>query len=348
MKTLQLRLFIILGIALIGFLTRVQASSPTSHIIIADETIKQLLANPKTDPALKRILSDPAAREAFRGGACAPDLATISDAAHCDDPKATAEKLMKTATDNLTKANARLNAATTAAERAQAEKDVASAQADLAFAYGWRCHAAADFETHPIVNSSLDNYWEESSLAMKAWHGEWETMQEENWREQYGQPSNLNVDYRPSLLNQSFGLTREQVDGDASTLNMKITAADAVGTKYDNEQRDFWGPINQGVGERSITRSVKMVNNPGSLDNSCWDIAPGIPQIEFIQFEEETEKKNDGKLPDNFWVGYEELFAKWKKEKQSEDPGTGTGLPPPAPPSSSNTGKGKFSGMNQY
>lgn len=353
MKTSLSRIGLVLGITCATVLRPALASTPTGHIMIADETIKKLLADPKTDPALRAILQDPAGRYAFRGGACAPDLDTISEAAHCDDPRATAEKLMNAARSNLDKASARLANATTLEERAQAETDLASARADLAFAYGWHCHAAADQETHPFVNSSLDIYWEESTPAMKAWHGEWETMQEESWGEQYGRPSDPTVDYRQNLLNQTFGLTPEQYAHDTKVLDRKTWAADAVGTKYDDEQRDFWNPINQGIGERSLTRAVKMVNNPGGMDNGCWDIGPGINQIDFIQFEEETERNNGGKLPDGFWVNYEDTFARWQRNRNANAGGTSSGggggitLPPPAPPASSGAGPGSRQGSGQ-
>jgi len=289
------------------------ASSPTGHILIAEQVMERIMKDPNANPELKDLLSNPDACLAFSGGACAPDLDSISDKAHAADPKGVADQLMKTARDRLAKAQAALAAATTPERKAVAQRVINQAKCDLAFAYGWLTHAAADFETHPVVNASGDNYWEDSTASDKAWHGEWETMQEANWIDRYGHPKNPNIDYRLGLLVEAFGLNQDSLLKDIETLSYKESGAAYVGGKYTQGQLDTWKPINDGIGDRSIDLAKDFVNSPGNpLDNSCWDIGRGISLDDFRKFIEDTKKANGGKLPEGFWVGYDTLFNNWK------------------------------------
>jgi len=321
--------FTALSLVVAGMLVaagRANASSPTGHIIISEQVMKKIMNDPNANPELKAILSDPNARKAFSGGACAPDLDSISDKAHSEDPKATADKIMAAARAKLAKAEAALKAAGTPQQKANAEKVINQAKCDIAFAYGWRCHAAADFETHPYVNASGENYWEDSTKKDKVWHGEWETMQEANWINKYGPPNDPNVDYRLGLLEDAFGLDHNKLLGDVQTLSYKETGAATVGSKYTQGQLDDWSKINDGLGDKCIDRGIDFTkNSTNPLDDSCWDIAIGIPVDDFKKFVEDTKKANGGKLPDGFWVNYDTLYNKWKHPTGTAGTPGGTG-----------------------
>ena len=331
------------------------ASSPTGHIIISEQVMNKILNDPNANPELKALLRDPDARKAFSGGACAPDLDSLAEQAHTSSPQAVADSIMGTARANLAKAQKALNAATSPEQVANAEKVMRQAKCDIAFAYGWRCHAAADFETHPFVNSDGKNYWDDETRNRfqeqkdQATHGEWEVMQEALWIEKYGKPKDPNVDYRLGLLEKALGFEHNDLLEDVKTLSNKEYASAYVGDKYTKEQLDFWKSINGPIGDRSIDRTldfVKTLNNP--LDGSCWDVAWGIPVEDFRKFIEDTKKGNGGFLPDNFWMVYENLFNKWKNSQGGGTAGggttggslIGTGLPPPISNSSGQSGRG--------
>ncbi|HOP48292.1 MAG TPA: zinc dependent phospholipase C family protein [Desulfobacteraceae bacterium] len=313
------------------------ASSPTGHIIIAEQVMRQIMKDPNANPELKDLLrGNPDARRAFSGGACAPDLDSLADGAHSRDPKGTADAIMGTARANLRRAEAALAAATTPAQKAAAERVLKQAQCDVAFAYGWLTHAAADLETHPVVNASGEDYWDDETRNRyqeqldQAEHGEWEVMQEANWIDKYGPPLDPNVDYRLGLLEQALGFEHNDLLNDVQTLSKKESASAFVGDKYTQGQLDTWKPINDGIGDRSIDLAKDFVNSPGNpLDNSCWDIGRGISLEDFRKFIEDTKKANGGKLPEGFWVGYDTLFNNWKSSATSGT-STGTAGSPPA------------------
>lgn len=323
----------LLGVML-GVALPAGASSPTGHIIIAEKIMERIMNDPNANPELKAILSDPDARRAFSGGACAPDLDTVSDMAHSDDPKWVADKIMEAARNKLDKAEAALATATTPEQQAAAERVIHQATCDVAFAYGWRTHAAADLETHPTVNASGENYWEDSDKIDKAWHGEWETMQEVCWVDRSGWPKDPNVDYRLGLLENVFGFDHNKLTDDVQTLSWKETGALEVGNKYTDTQLDQWKVVNDGIFDRSVDRGCGYVNSPANpLDDSCWDIGVGMTLDEFQKFEEETRKNNGGNLPEGFWVGYPEMFDKWKRSQGGAAGGTGgAGTAPPLLP----------------
>jgi hypothetical protein len=301
-----------------------RASSPTGHIIISEHVMDKILSDPGANPELRALLRDPAARRAFSGGACAPDLETLSARSHADSPQAMADHLMEVARMHQAEARKALAAARTPDQRAAAQTALQQANCDVAFAYGWRCHAAADFETHPFVNASGEDFWEDSDGADKLLHGEWEAMQEANWVERYGWPRDPNVDYRPGLLEESFALSSPDFVRDAAILSVKIAAAEEVGDRYTREQLDAWQLINDGIGDRSIDRGFDFVNSPNSpLDDSCWDIGLGIPLDAFRQFVEETKRANGGELPEGFWVVYDALFDKWLSTRGGGSSGGG-------------------------
>jgi len=329
----------LMAVGILGVLDPVSASSPTGHIVISEQIMDRIMKDPNANPELKAILSDPNARKAFAGGACAPDLDTVSDMAHSDDPKWVADKIMEAARNKLAKAEAALAAATTGAQRKAAEKVINQAKCDVAFAYGWRTHAAADLETHPTVNASGENYWEDSDKIDKAWHGEWETLQEVCWVDQCGWPKDSNVDYRVGLLSEALGLDHDKLTGDVQTLSWKETGALEVGNKYTDTQLDEWKAVNDGIFDRSVETGLGFVNTPANpLDDSCWDIGKGMTLDEFQQFEEETRKANGGNLPEGFWVGYPEMFDRWKKAKTGTAGGGTAGAPPPLLPPPLNSG----------
>lgn len=336
-----------------------QASSPTGHILISEQVMDKILSDPNANPELRTILSDPAARRAFSGGACAPDLGTISDRAHSEDPQGMAGHLMEVARLHQSEAQKRLANAMTPEERAAAQIALQQASCDIAFAYGWRCHAATDFETHPSVNASGHDYWEDSDPVDKGLHGEWEAMQEANWVERYGWPRDANVDYRPGLLEESFALSWPDYACDVTVLAVKIYGAETVGDQYPGLMIDAWQPVNDEIGERSIDRGLDFVSGPGNpLDNSCWDIGLGISLDEFRRFVEDTKRANGGELPDDFWDTYDVLFDDWKNSRgggassgggASGSWGDTTGgqpplLPPPGSGGSKGTGGGGSSG----
>jgi hypothetical protein len=324
-------------------ITPLRASSPLSHIIIAEHVMDRILSDPNANPELRAILSDPAAQRAFSGGACAPDLDTLSDRSHAEDPKGMADQLMQIARMHMREAQKELAQAKTPGQRALAQASIQQANCDIAFAYGWRAHAAADFETHPTVNASGNDYWEDSDFIDKGLHGEWEAMQEANWIEKYGWPRDPNVDYRPDLLEESFALSDLDFATDVTVLAVKIAGAEAVGDRYSDEQLEAWQPINDAIGERSIDRGFDFVNDPNNpLDNSCWDIGLGISLDDFQQFIEDTKRANGGKLPDGFWVIYDVLFDTWRSTRSgggssggggaSGSWGEPAGTPPPLLP----------------
>lgn len=297
----------------------VNASSPVSHILIAEQVMDRIQKDPAANPELRAILKDPEARLAFSGGACAPDLDSLAEQAHTSSPKSVADAIMGTARARLARAQAALASADTPEQRARAERVVKQAQCDIAFAYGWRCHAAADFETHPEVNASGQNYWDDETRNRfqeqkdQATHGEWEVMQEANWTDKYGHPRCPNVDYRLGLLEQALGFEHDDLLEDVKTLSNKEYAADYVGTKYPQSLLDDWRKRNDRIGDASITRGVDFVNRTDNpLDGSCWDVGWGIPVDEFRAFIEDTKKRNGGSLPADFFTTCNSEFVKWR------------------------------------
>lgn len=330
-------------------------SSPTGHILISEQVIKKILKDPNANPELKALLRDPKARAAFAGGACAPDLDSLADQAHTSSPKALADSIMANARANLAKAQKALDSATTPEQKARAQAVLNQAKCDVAFAYGWRTHGAADLETHPYVNASGENYWDDETRDRfteqrdQALHGEWETMQESNWIDKYGNPMNPDVDYRLGLLEQATGHDHNDLLNDVQTLSKKDSAAKFVGDKYTQGQLDDWKRINDGLGDSSVDLGVKYVNDPNNpFDDSCWDVGLGVPVEGFRKFIEDLKAKNNGKLPDGFWVNYQDMYKKWLQSRSGtgtaggDATGINTLLPPPAQAGTS-TGSGRGS-----
>lgn len=323
------------------------ASSPTSHILISEQVMDRIRKDPNANPELRDILKDPDARLAFSGGACAPDLESLAERAHTSAPKAVAEAIMGTARARLARAQAALAAATSPEQQARAEKVVKQAQCDIAFAYGWRCHAAADLETHPEVNANGQNYWDDETRNRfqeqkdQAVHGEWEVMQEANWIDKYGNPRNPIVDYRLSLLEQALGFEHDDLLDDIKTLSNKEYAAAYVGDKYPQSMLDDWKKRNDGIGDRSVNRGFAYVNGPASpIDDSCWDVGLGIPIEEFRKFIEDTKKRNGGTLPADFFTNCNSEFFKWRNAGGAGAAPKTPLLPPPLPDGAAAPGAG--------
>lgn len=328
---------IILSVLIVAPVKGAYGSSPTSHILISEKAINEVAKNPDINPELREILHDLDAREAFSGGACAPDLDSVSDDSHATDPKGTADKLMQKAREHLARAEEGLKKASTESQREAAVAAVRSAKCDIAFAYGWRTHAAADFNTHPAVNATWDNYWEESSAKQKALHAEWEVMQELNWVRKYGNPVNAAPSMRLALLQEALDLDYDKLSEDEQKLFKNSAAAKDLRSQYaaekegaaslqdvvkhalfeySDEQENEWSGINSAIGDRSIELSLSFLKDPAKLDDSCWDLGYGISLVDFQLFITDVKAENNGALPEGFWVTYEETFAKWKQARE--------------------------------
>ena len=298
------------------------ASGPMGHFIKSSHTVRQITSGQLDVPnELKQLLRDPANQRAFNGGSIGPDL--VESASHYGNTADLANRMLATARANL--------------HRSAQIRDQAAfneSQRELAFAYGWMHHMAADLNTHPKVNERIGDTYRFLDDGGKLSHGTLETQETAYLRQTLWNPADKYDTYVPAnFLAGVTGVKASailQMDG---VLRGKAQA-EMVGsgnvTLSHDQLRDLWETtVRNGQHEAS-----DFLRNPGLMRN--WDLDCGhIDTKAFDALRRKVLALHGGKLPANWGRDY----LDWYRQLLTTPPRLMVaklrelmGLPPVAPP----------------
>lgn len=255
---------------------------------MAHHTVDGILSGKIAAPAeLSRILRDPEVARAYYGGAIGPDL---SDSTHYKNTSEAPARMLTAARSDLAKATKTGNAS-----------QIKAARQELAFAYGWLNHSAADLNIHPVINSMIGDTYRYNNTAEKVVHAEIEAQFTRYLA--HGQPM---PSYDPivpvEFVARTAFMSKAAVKEGISTLDLKATAereyantAAAIGPNLDGAFR---------LVEAGATGdNAAFLRNPNNFKN--WDLDCGkISTNEFETLREATMRANGGKLPANWGSMY--------------------------------------------
>lgn len=286
-----LRLVFLAAVALSAL--EASASGPIGHTIIASKAAALIRAGQLAAPLeLREALKDPQGLRAYLGGAVGPDL---EEPTHNGNTAAVAEHMLATAQADLA-----------AAKRSKDPRRTKTAQEEVAFAYGWLTHSAADLNIHPVVNAATGDTYRQNNLQMKAKHGELEAA----YTAYLGHGGVL-PKYQPkillSFLHRTLGTSMESLAAEAESLRSKANAereyAYARGrvSGFDEDFKRAEAGTMRDIA--AFTKSPKAFGN--------WDLDCGrISTAEFDRLREAAIQANGGKLPDNWGALYLQWHAK--------------------------------------
>ncbi len=277
---------------------RTWAAGPVGHTILAQKTINEIRAG--SVPAsreLKDALADPECQRAFRGGAVAPDIA--EQASHYGKTGELARNLVETAKFYLERAN-----------QSHDPKEIKRAQKQLAFAYGWLSHCAADLDIHPKVNGFTGDAWSHNDKGQKTIHAAREAQLCKYLTELYpdaAKPFDVSVPY--DFMSAVTGIPEAKLRQQMGVLKGKAAAEQWAKSKVSltREQLEaIWGPCVRA----SMADGRVLVGNPDRMQN--WDLDCGgrMTTEEFEALRNLVLAINGGRLPPNWATSYIEWFEK--------------------------------------
>lgn len=303
-RTLALVLFVLIMVtALLGAQAAFGAGA-YSHWYIARAAGKALRNDPTAPADLVTALNDPDALLAFSCGAVSPDLSAVNMAAHHKNTMQIPTKLLKLAQRRMDAANALPDDDPEKSDR------LYNAKCDLAFAYGWMSHVAADFVVHPIVNAVVGDAYEHVDLGGKALHAAQEVQLDyyvdHTLREQ-GDTITYEVPY--DLLSAASGVSAASLKASAVVMNTKL----AAGISWQNAVDVDMGTLDhrwKGVVGQIVSETNDYVSSPGKVKNWDLDIGGHMTTEDFETLRAQVLEANGGKLPRNWGSNYIYWFNK--------------------------------------
>ncbi len=265
-----------------------RASGPLGHVVMAHHTVEGILAGKvAAPPELKGILSDPEVARAYYGGAVGPDL---YESLHYNKTSEPPNRMLAAARSDLAKATKSGNAA-----------QIKTARQELAFAYGWFNHCAADLNIHPVINSMVGDTYRYTNKAEQAVHAEIEAQFTRFLAHGQELPTYdpiIPVDFMSRTAFASKAAIKEGI----TTLVQKATAERAYAKTVAAIAPDLDGAFR--LAESTATSdNIAFLRNPKNLKD--WDLDSGkISTNDFETLREATSRANDGTLPKNWGAMY--------------------------------------------
>jgi len=279
------------------------AAGAYSHYYIARAAVDELRNDPTAPYDLMLALDDPAAVDAFCCGAVSPDLSSLNAKSHHDATTRIPTRLIELARKRLATALDIPRADPDKAER------MARARRDLAFAYGWMSHVAADLAVHPIVNAVVGDAYEHTDLGGKALHAAQEVQLDYYVDKVIRRPGErIDYDVPYDLLSAASGVSAASLRASATVIRTKLAAGiswqNATDVDLDALRRRWRSVVKQIVSDTDL-----YVSSPGSMKD--WDIDVGrIGTNDFEKLREQVIEANGGTLPANWGSSYMEWFSR--------------------------------------
>jgi hypothetical protein len=290
----------LIAVALVAMcaLSRAGADGPVGHTILAQKTINEIRAGSlAASPELTQALADPECQRAFRGGAVAPDIS--EDVSHYGKTGELAQNLVETAKYYLERA-----------EKSGSPAEIKRAQKQLAFAYGWLSHCAADLETHPKVNGFSGDAWVHNDKGQKTIHAAREAQLTAYLTKLYPQAAGqFDVSIPYDFMSGVTGIDEAKLRQAMVVLKGKAAAeqwAKGKVTLTIEQLEAIWGPCVRATLEDSRT----FVNDPRKMRN--WDLDCGgrLSTEEFEALRKLVLALNGGTLPPGWGTSYITWFDK--------------------------------------
>lgn len=263
------------------------ASGPLGHTTMARATVSEILAGRIQAPAeLKALLKNPEMVRAYLGGSIGPD---IEESSHYGKTGDFAGKLLADARNDLAIAKKSGNAT-----------KIAAASEEVAFAFGWLNHCAADLSIHPVINAMTGDTYRYNGAAGKALHAE--TEGEFTAFLSHGKPL---PPYDPKIpidfLAREAGLTTNSITSGVRTLDLKA-AAERKFAEGAGASSNFEGAF-QLIESNAMAYNRSFLRDRTTLKN--WDLDCGkITTEDFESLRKATLEANGGKLPSNWGAMY--------------------------------------------
>ncbi len=278
------------------------AAGGYSHFYIARNAASTIAIDPRVPNDLRAALQTPEGLNAFSSGALAPDIGCIAERGHNNKSSVLPGQILKLAQTGM------------ASAKAMSDKDPNKAAAlrdsrrNLAFAYGWYSHVAADLNVHPIVNAFVGDSWSHNNLGDKAGHASQE-VQLDYYVSKTLRGKNDKIDFQVPLdfLEKATGITAEELQAEIRILRMKVIAGikwKEVASLDDSVLEKRW----QAALDTSFTETVALVEKPESMKDWDLDVGGRMTTEEFERLRTAAMEANGGKLPSSFASHYIDWF----------------------------------------
>lgn len=310
-RTSKLVLAVLAACILISSAVAVLAAGAYSHYYIARQAARSIGNDPTASADLSEALQDSDALNAFCCGAVSPDLSSINDKAHHNSTTQIPMKLIELA-------NRRLRAARQIpANDPDKNERMRHANRDLAFAYGWMSHVAADLSVHPIVNAMVGDAYEFVDLGGKGFHAAQEVQLDYFVDKTIRKPGEkIDYDIPYDLLSAASGVSAASLRASAVVIRTKLAAGiswqNAVDVDFETLGRRWGGVIDQIVSDTD-----KYVTVPTLMKD--WDIDVGqISTTDFEKLRDGVIEANGGTLPSNWGANYIDWFNRTRGIKPAD------------------------------
>jgi len=267
------------------------ASGPMGHFIKSSHTVRQITSGQLEVPKeLKDALKDPECQRAFNGGAIGPDL--VESKSHYGNTGDLSRRMLESARENMKKA---------AHEGDQDGFD--EAKKELAFAYGWLHHCAADLNTHPKVNERVGDSYRFLDKGGKLAHGAMEGQETTYLKQTLWNPEDKYDVFVPfRLLAKHTGVSAPELINMNKVLKAKAAAElfeTGKVTLSHEELKRLWETTVRG-GQHE---AAELLKDPSKLKN--WDLDCGHLSTEaFDALRKTVMDLNGGTLPAGWGKNY--------------------------------------------
>lgn len=300
-------------------------SGPMGHFIKSSHTIREISqGRMEAPPELKKLLQDPECRRAFNGGSVGPDI--VEEKSHYGNTADLARRLMEDARKDMR-----------AAAAGKDPKAFEEARRELAFAYGWLHHCAADLNTHPVVNGRVGDTFRHLDGGGRLSHGVFEGQETTYLKQTVWNPEDRYDVYVPAgFLARETGIPLDEVERGRATVQRKALlelAETGKVTLSHEELKRMWETAVRG----GFQDARDFLNDPSRFKN--WDLDCGrLSTAEFDELRREVLALNKGQLPPGWGKHYLEWFETVKGLNREQRAamlrklmGLGS-VPPPVPP----------------
>lgn len=261
------------------------------HFIKSSHTLRQINDGKLEVPnELKQVLKDPECQRAFNGGSIGPDL--VEKQSHYGNTADLAHKMLETAQADMKRAAG-----------AKDPKAFAESKKELAFAYGWLDHCAADLNTHPKVNERVGDSFRFLDKGGKLSHGAMEGQETTYLKQTLWNPEDKYDVYVPSdFLSKVTGVPKDEITKMNMTLRSKAAAelfeTGKVTLSHEELKRLWETTVRDGQHD-----AADFLRDPSKLKN--WDLDCGrITTTEFDALRKTVMDLNGGKLPEGWGKNY--------------------------------------------
>lgn len=281
----------VLSLAVHGFAAGAMGHNALGSIAI-DRILNGTYAAP---PELKEALKDPKVRQAFLGGSVGPDL--FPTRTHRGNQSGFTQQMLNNAWQQYK-----------AAGNDPAQK--AKAAENLAFAYGWLAHVAADLNVHPKINGIVGDTYDENNAGEKGTHAALEAQLYAYLRRVAGIKDGFDARFPTDFIAEQLGVDPGEVKRAISRI--RIIAAGEIGASNqvkltDKQLKDAWSEaVREGMAD---TR--RFLEKPTNFEN--WDLDCGkISTEDFEWLRKAVMELNGGKLPKDWGKDYMNLWNQIK------------------------------------